>query len=107
MLELMELKNLNNRVEQYIRFQLTELSSLSKDRIVNLLHVLIHKGELARGSVQSIFGLKASASRELIQICFAQNLIHSATPKGPLRISFNADVLEFYFPKLFTDLPVD
>ena len=25
-------------------------------------------------------------------------------PKGPLLLSFNADVLEFYFPRLFTKL---
>ncbi len=107
MLELLDPKALNNRVEQYVRFQISELSAQTRNRIVSLLHALLHEGELGRGSVQSIFGLKASSSRELIQICFAQNLIHSPTPKGPLRLSFNADVLESYFPRLFTDLPVE
>ncbi len=107
MLELLDPKALKDRVEQYVRFQISDLSAQTRTRIVRFMHALLQEGELSRGSVQSIFGLKASASRELIQICFAQNLIRSPTPKGPLRLSFNADVLEFYFPRLFTDLPVE
>jgi hypothetical protein len=71
-----------------------------------LLRALLHEGELPRGAVQSVFGLKATASRELIQIGLAKRLLKSPTPKGPLRLAFNAEVLEFYFPKLFADLPV-
>lgn len=106
MQELLDLTALKNRVEQYVHFQIPEFTNQTRSRIARLLQVLLKEGELPRGSVQAIFGLKASASRELIQICFAQNLVHSPTPKGPLRLSFNADILEYYFPRLFTDLPV-
>jgi Fic family protein len=106
MLELLAPEALADRIEQYTRFQLSGLSPQTRERIGRLLRALLHEGELPRGAVQSVFGLKATASRELIQIGLAKRLLKSPTPKGPLRLAFNAEVLEFYFPKLFADLPV-
>jgi len=47
-----------------------------------------------------VFGQSDGSTKIKLQ----QDHIHSPTPKGPLRLSFNADVLEFYFPRLFTKL---
>ncbi len=98
---------LADRIEQHVRFQLTAVSTQNRERIAKLLRALLVEGELPRGAVQTLFGLKSTVSREIIQTCFTHDLVCSPSPKGPLRLAFNSKVLETYFPKLFSDISTD
>jgi hypothetical protein len=43
----------------------------------------------------------------IIRRALDEGLVSSSSEKGPLRIAFPQKVLDAWFPKLFTDLPVD
>ena len=65
------------------------------------------EGDLPRGAVPAILGLKGTASRVIIRRALDEGLVGSPSEKGPLRIAFPSKVVESYFPQLFTDLQVD
>lgn len=94
------------RMESYFRFVRLDLPSRMRERLARLLKVLIIEGEVARGSVAGILGLKGTAAREVIRKALDEGLVISETEKGALRIAFPSKVAESYFPQLFADLPV-
>jgi hypothetical protein len=51
-------------------------------------------------------GIKGTATREVIRKALEEGLVLTSSEKGPLRIAFPNKVVEYYFPLLFTDLPV-
>lgn len=93
------------RIESYFRFVRLDLDSRMRERLARLLKVLVMEGEIARGGVSDILGLKGTAAREVIRKAADEGLVGSYTEKGPLRVSFPNKVVEYYFPNLFTDLP--
>ena len=76
-----------------------------RERLARLLKALVMEGEVARGDVPGILGLKGTASRDVIRKAIGEDLVRSETEKGSLRIIFSSKVVEYYFPNLFTDLP--
>lgn len=95
------------RIETYLRFTRTDLEPRMRERLARLLKCLCLEGELTRGAVPEVLGLKGTAAREVIGLALGEGLITSPSEKGVLQIAFPAEVLEYYFPSLFTDLPVD
>jgi hypothetical protein len=57
--------------------------------------------------VQEITGKAATVSAEIIKLGLEEGYFETPSPKGPLRPAFPAKVLEYYFPQLFLDLPVE
>ena len=104
MLELISPFHLQNRIENYLRFTRVDLEGKLREHLVRLLKVLCLQGELPRGKVPEILGLKGSASREVIRRAISEGLVASHTEKGPIRIVFPNKVIESYFPQLFTNL---
>jgi len=78
-----------------------------RGHLVRLLKALCLEGDLPRGAVPAILGLKGTASRVIIRRALDEGLICSSSEKGPLRIAFPYKVVDSCFPLLFTDLPVD
>ena len=103
MTRLLDTEKLRERIADYIHRE----SGIQqhRDRLVKLLGALIQEGELPRGKVADIVGLKPSAARQVISLALREDLVQSATPKGPLNMAFPAKVLDAYFPRLFLDLP--
>ncbi len=100
---LLELPGLSRRIADYIHRE----SGIDQhaERVVRLLKAVLIEGEVGRGQVAEIVGLKSSAARQVTRLCLDAGLLASDTPKGPLYITFPAKVLDAYFPRLFLDLP--
>ena len=69
----------------------------------SLLKELIIKGEIKRGEVQKVTGLKESASTKLIRELLKRGFIQSDTPKGEIRIKFSAKFAMRLFPDLIPE----
>jgi len=96
--------NLQDRIEHYIRFTRVDLDGPLREHLVRLLKALCLQGEIARGLVPGILGLKGSASREVVRKALSEGLVASHTEKGPLRIVFPNKVVDDYFPQLVANL---
>jgi len=89
------------------RFSRVDLYGKMRGSLARLLRALCLEGELPRGAVPAIIGLKGTASRLIIRRALDEGLVGSSSEKGPLRIAFPNKVVDSYFPQLFTGLPVD
>jgi Fic family protein len=98
--------NLLDRIENYLRFTRVDLEPKTREHLQRLLKALCLEGEIPRGAVPAILGLKGTAARVVIRRALAEELVCSSSEKGPLRIAFPHRVLDAWFPQLFTDLPV-
>lgn len=96
-----------DRIENHLRFIRVDLDAKLRSHLVRLLKALCLEGDLPRGAVPAILGLKGTASRVIIRRALDEGLVGSSSEKGPLRIAFPSKVVDYYFPLLFTDLPVD
>lgn len=98
--------HLTDRIENYLRFTRVDLEPKTREHLQRLLKALCLEGDLARGAVPHILGLKGTAARAIIRRALEEGLVASSSEKGPLRIAFSHKVLDAWFPQLFTDLPV-
>lgn len=106
MASLLQLESLGMRIERYLQFEATELKPKTSERLVRLLKAALIEGEIDRGRVGKIIGLRGTAAREIIRLALREGLLDSQTEKGPLSLVFSAKTLESYFPKLYQDLPI-
>jgi Fic family protein len=107
MADLLQLQNLSKRIEHYLQFETLSIPLRIRERIFRLLKAALCEGEIDRGRVGEIVGLRGTSAREVIRIALADELIDSPSPKGPLSIVFSAKTLESYFPQLYHDLPME
>lgn len=106
-ISLIEPETLVTRIGRYFQFERTDLEPKLRDHMSRLVGTLCIRNEVGRGEVEGILGLKGTATRKVIRETLKEGLIQSPSEKGPLRIAFPIDtVTDFYFPRLFTDLPV-
>lgn len=107
MLRLVDPFALAERIERYVSFVRTDLDEALRGRLVRLLRALYWEGEIPRGRVPELLGVKGTTARDVIRFAIREGLVTSESEKRPLRITFPDKVVEYYFPGLFTDLPVD
>ena len=105
MIDLVSPRSLRQRITGYLQFERLDLDLKLRGHLGKLLAHLCIEGELQRGCVMTILGLKDTAARDVIRKALADGLVSSRSEKGALRIAFPLKVRESYFPKLFTDLP--
>jgi Fic family protein len=106
MLGLIEPFKLQDRIERYFQFAPGDLGGRLRGLLARLIKALCMQGEIPRGAVPDILGLKGTATREVIRKALEEGLVLTSSEKGPLRIAFPNKVVEYYFPLLFTDQPV-
>lgn len=106
MIGLIDPFKLQERIEGYFRFTRVDLESRQREYLTKLLKALVLQGDIPRGAIPDILGLKGTASREVVRKALDEGLA-TATERGPLRIAFTSKVVDYYFPLLFTDLPVE
>lgn len=104
---LLQLQNLSERIERYLQLEAVSIQRKLRERLSRLLKAALIEGEIERGRVGEIVGLRGTSAREVIRIALAEKLIDSPSPKGPLSLVFSAKTLESYFPQLYQDLPVE
>ena len=68
-----------------------------------LLCEILQRGEIARGDVATITGLKERTSRDLLASLLTDGILGSATAKGPVSLRFPAKSLDTLFPQLFLE----
>lgn len=107
MIGLIEPFSLIDRIEAYLRFTRVDLDGKVRAHLERLLKALCLEGEIARGAIPGILGLKGTATREVIRKALDEKLVSTPSPKGRLKVAFPNKVVDSYFPQLFTDLPVD
>ncbi len=66
-----------------------------------LLRELFFVGEIERGQAPSITGYKERQARSALSTLLKNGYLVSDTPKGPVRLNFPLDVVEFLFPNLY------
>jgi Fic family protein len=66
-----------------------------------LLKDVLLRGEVPRGEVSRITGLKERTARTLVSELLQADLLQSASIRSPLRIKIPVAVGEYYFPKLY------
>jgi Fic family protein len=107
MAELLQLQNLSTRIERHLHLEILKLDTRTRDRLARLLKAALTDGEIERGRVGEIVGLRGTAAREIIRLALKEELLNSPSEKGPLSLVFSSKTLESYFPKLYQDLPVE
>jgi len=103
---LLDLSALRTRVERYFQFEALHLKRY-REELMRVTRTLVDEGEIPRARVQKITGKAATVSAEIIKLGLDEGYFCTPSPKGPLQPAFPAKTHEFYFPKLFLDLPVE
>jgi Fic family protein len=104
---LLQLHNLSTRIERYLQFEALELETRNRDRLSRLLKAALIEGEIERGRVGEIVGLRSTAAGKIIRLALREGLLDSQTEKGPLSLVFSAKTLESYFPQLYQPLAIE
>ncbi len=92
---LFELPTLAERLKRYAR--MNDWRSEADKLIVEIFH----RGEIARGDVEAITGLKERTSRDLLGQLLENGILGSGSPKGPVHLQFPIRAQDILFPQLF------
>ncbi len=74
-----------------------------KPEAYHLLEATLMKGELPRGEVARVTGLKERSARTLLSSLTDNGILSSDTPKSPVYLKFPVDSVDVLFPKLFPE----
>ncbi|MBV8552577.1 MAG: Fic family protein [Acidobacteriaceae bacterium] len=99
MQSLLDPGNLLRRIELFCRDEV-EAGRLPK-LAYQVLREAVLQGEVDRGHVPSLIGLRERAARNVTAALIAKGLLTSETPKGPLRLAFPTEAVERWFPALY------
>lgn len=103
MSRMLDLEDLLNRVEQYIRLRANNLIPDVEPIRPEALHLIREAyafGAFARGQASRLTGLKERTARTLLSKLIDEGLLVSDTPKGPVRLHFSTHLLPVWFPDL-------
>jgi Fic family protein len=104
---LLQLHDLSTRIERYLQFEVLNLKTRDQERLGRLLKAALFEGEIARGRVGEIVGLRGTAARGIVRLTVREGLLESQTERGPLSLVFSAKTLESYFPQLYQPLAIE
>jgi hypothetical protein len=66
-----------------------------------VLREVVLQGEIDRGRVPSVIGLRERAARNVTAALISKGIPKSETPKGSLRLGFPTEAVERWFPSLY------
>ena len=96
---LLDMQELPERIMRYAEWR-AALGELPAQAGYILREVLL-RGEVARGEMGRISGTPERTARRILERLLQEELVVSATPKGPVRLHFPAKVTGYYFPRLY------
>jgi Fic family protein len=99
MTALFDLDNFTTRLRRVV-----ETDPMLDPRGAAILQAALTRGELPRGEAAAVTGLGDRMGRDILSQLTHRGLLTSATPKGPVRISFPADYVDQLFPRLFYEV---
>jgi Fic family protein len=93
---------LHERIESYVRLSREGLLSINPLPKYSefLFKELLLLGEMPRGKVMNVIGTKERTATALIKELIQQDFLESDTPKGAIRLKFNAHFASYIFPEL-------
>lgn len=106
MASLLDLKTLAARMENHLHVTYPLWSLKEREQTGRILKAALIDGEIDRTTATRVAGVSSATGTKLIRKALEAGLLSTPSPKGALRVVFDANVLESYFPKLYQDLPV-
>lgn len=106
MKSMLEISSLFDRVVAYVKFSQENMYNIKPlpKHSERLLKELLIKGIIKRREVQDIIGTKDRIASKLIKELIERDYIQSDTPRGDIRIKFNAHFAMKIFPELIPEL---
>lgn len=101
MSELLDLDGLQKRIAGYVERQIS-LKELTPEASYLLREALL-RGEIPRGEAARITGRPERTARRILKSLLDKKLLSADTEKGPVRLSFSASVVGYYFPRLYPE----
>ena len=98
----LELNRLGDRIDKFVMLSeqnMMNISPLPKYSSMLFKELLI-AGELQRGKVKDIIGKKERTASMLIKTLLNMDYLESDSPKGAIRLKFNAKFASYVFPEL-------
>lgn len=95
--EMFALDGLAQRLKTYAEMQGWRVEAAT------LLIEVMHRGEIARGDVEPITGLKERTARALLRQLIQGRVLGSDSEKGPVSLRFPVAALDVLFPRLFLE----
>ena len=99
MASLLDTTGLLSRIERYVEEEI-HLKHLPRGSFF-LLREALFSGEVERGKAASITGYQERQARSVLNELVKKGLLISDTQKGPVRLGFPLEVVEYWFPKLY------
>jgi Fic family protein len=102
MRELVDPDSLVDRIRAWVRAAGT--GGVGRSRLPpdswRLLEEALRRGEVTRGAAARLLGTSERTARRALAALVREGVLVSRTPKGPVRLAFLPDVLEYFFPLL-------
>jgi len=103
---LLNLTDLRTRIERYFTYSALHLTKY-REELMRIVKALIVDGEFPRERVIELTGKGSTTCAAIIKLGLREGCFTSPSEKGKLQVAFPANILPFYFPNLFVDLPVE
>jgi Fic family protein len=100
MRELLDPSELQRRMELYVRDE--ESAERLPKRSYAVLREALLSGELERGRIAQLIDTSERTARRVISALVDKRLLVSGSHKAPLRLGFPIDVVERWFPRLYS-----
>lgn len=103
--ENLQLNSLANKIDKFILLANSGLLGIEPfpESSTIILKELLLKGEVARGEVKNIIKKSDRTATAIIKALIERGYIESDTPKGAIRIRFNATFASYLMPNLIPD----
>jgi Fic family protein len=98
---LLDLDGLQKRITGYVDRQVN-FGELTPEAAYLLREALL-RGEVPRGEAARITGRPERTARRILKSLLDHKLLIADTEKGPVRLSFPASVVGYYFPRLYPE----
>jgi Fic family protein len=71
----------------------------------SILEAVLYRGEIPRGDTAGIVGTGDRQARRIVSALLDKGVLHSDTPRAPLRLAFPAALAQRWMPGLFPERP--
>ena len=106
--DLLGLDALLDRISGYVQLRVARMAPPLKPELPPLkpeasymLQEALLRGEVSRGDMIRVSGLRERTGRDLLTQLLAEKLLVSDTPKGPVRLAFPTFVAGYLFPDIY------
>ena len=100
MTQMIDPKSLEERIASYCLYEISAGNLPKTSDLV--LRTVLTNGQLDRGEMPRITGYQERRARDVLTELIKKNLLVSTGPRKPVRLGFPVDVVDRWFPKLYS-----